>query len=55
MKEKRLHIHISEKRITKLRNLAKEREKTMTSLIEDWIDSLPNPSETNSEYSHENS
>jgi hypothetical protein len=45
MKEKRLHIHISGKRITKLRNLAKEREKTMTSLIEDWIDSLPNPSE----------
>jgi hypothetical protein len=43
MKAKRLHILMSEKRLNKLRALAKQREKTMTSLVEDWIDSLPNP------------
>ncbi|HAZ47630.1 MAG TPA: hypothetical protein DCZ55_25020 [Cyanobacteria bacterium UBA11371] len=43
MKEKDLHIRISAKRHEKLRNYADKKEKTITQLIEDWIDRLPNP------------
>ena len=41
MKTKTLQIRISEKRLNKLREYAASRDKTMTSLLEDWIDSLP--------------
>jgi hypothetical protein len=41
MKSKGLHIRISERRLNKLRLYAESKEKTMTQLIEDWIDRLP--------------
>ena len=41
MKNKALHLRISERRLNKLREYAASRDKTMTSIIEDWIDSLP--------------
>ena len=41
MKRKRLEIRISERRLNKLREYAVIRDKTMTSIIEDLIDSLP--------------
>jgi len=41
MKAKGLHIRISERRLNKLRLYAASKEKTMTQLIEDWIDRLP--------------
>ncbi|MEI2577528.1 hypothetical protein [Scytonema sp. PRP1] len=41
MKAKGLHIRISERRLNKLKLLAEQREKSMTQLIEDWIDQLP--------------
>lgn len=43
MKTKGLHIRISERRLNKLRLYATSKEKTMTQLIEDWIDRLPLP------------
>ncbi|BAZ12971.1 hypothetical protein NIES4071_48050 [Calothrix sp. NIES-4071] len=42
MKENRLNLRISERRLNKLRLYAASKEKTMTQLIEDWIDRLPN-------------
>ena len=41
VKNKYLQIRISERRLNKLRLYAALREKTMTDLLEDWIDSLP--------------
>lgn len=41
MKTKTLQIRISERRLNKLREYAASRDKTMTALLEDWIDSLP--------------
>ena len=41
MPKKSLHIRISERRLNKLREYAVSRDKTMTSIIEDLIDSLP--------------
>jgi len=43
MKQKGLHIRISERRLNKLKLYATNKEKTMTQLIEDWIDRLPMP------------
>jgi len=40
---KTLNIRVEESRLQKLRQVAKIRKKTMTQLIEDWIDRLPNP------------
>jgi hypothetical protein len=40
MSKERLSLRISTSRIEKLRRIAKDREKTMTQLIEDWIDKL---------------
>ncbi|GAC1489532.1 MAG: hypothetical protein NVS2B14_00870 [Chamaesiphon sp.] len=40
MKNKTLNIRISEKRLQKLKEVAAYREKTMTQMIEDWIDRL---------------
>lgn len=43
MKTKALHMKLSDKRHNKLKAIAASKEKTMTQLIEDWIDTLPNP------------
>ncbi|MBW4477680.1 MAG: hypothetical protein KME54_12620 [Tolypothrix brevis GSE-NOS-MK-07-07A] len=43
METKRLNCRISERRHYKLFLLAAEKEKTVTNLVEDWIDSLPEP------------
>jgi predicted DNA-binding ribbon-helix-helix protein len=40
MKISRLNIRVSEARMEKLRRIAQQRDKTMTQLIEDWIDKL---------------
>ncbi|MBD0389396.1 MAG: hypothetical protein ICV54_23565 [Nostoc sp. C3-bin3] len=42
MKTKEVHIRISEKRFNKLKNHAVLKEKTVTQMIEDYIDRLPN-------------
>ncbi|BAZ21991.1 CopG domain protein DNA-binding domain protein [Kalymmatonema gypsitolerans NIES-4073] len=42
MKTKEVHIRISEKRFSKLKNYATLKEKTVTQIIEDYIDRLPN-------------
>jgi hypothetical protein len=41
MKAGRLNLRISEKRLAKLKAYAEGKEKTITQLIEDWIDRLP--------------
>ena len=41
--KKTLNIRVEETRLQKLRQVAKIRKKTMTQLIEDWIDRRPNP------------
>jgi hypothetical protein len=41
MKNQNLHARLSEKRMKKLKGYAQEKEKTITQLIEDWIDRLP--------------
>jgi hypothetical protein len=40
MKTARLNVRISESRLAKFRRIADRKEKTMTQLIEDWIDKL---------------
>lgn len=40
MDKKRLSLRISKSRLEKLRQVAEEREKTMTQLVEEWIDRL---------------
>ncbi|MEM6755136.1 MAG: hypothetical protein AAF630_19460 [Cyanobacteria bacterium P01_C01_bin.38] len=40
MKNKGLHLRISERRLNKLRLYAASKDKTMTAVIEDIIDSL---------------
>jgi hypothetical protein len=47
MAKKGLHILLSERRINKLRLLAVEKDKTMTQIIEDLIDTLPEPKKQN--------
>lgn len=43
MKTGRLNLRLSENRLSKLRLYARGKEKTVTQLIEDWIDRLPSP------------
>ncbi|BAZ20030.1 hypothetical protein NIES4073_09030 [Kalymmatonema gypsitolerans NIES-4073] len=43
MTKKGLNLRISERRLNKLRLYAASKEKTMTQLVEDWIDRLPSP------------
>jgi predicted DNA-binding ribbon-helix-helix protein len=40
MSKKRLSIRLSIARLEKLRRIATQRDKTMTQLIEEWIDRL---------------
>lgn len=42
MEKKDLHIRMSSRRHDKLKAYAQDKEKTVTQLIEDWIDRLPN-------------
>ena len=48
MKETRLSVRVSQKRLDKLRKLAELRDKTVTSLVEDLIDSIVLPVEQKS-------
>ncbi len=48
MKEKSLRFRLSERRYKKLKLYAESKEKTMTQLIEDWIDRLPAPEKKDS-------
>lgn len=43
MKNQNLHVRISERRMQKLKTYAEHKEKTVTQLVEDWIDRLPLP------------
>ncbi|WP_374878728.1 hypothetical protein [Microseira sp. BLCC-F43] len=43
MTKKGLNLRISDRRLNKLRLYAASQEKTMTHLVEYWIDRLPNP------------
>lgn len=40
MIKERLSLRITKSRLEKLRRYAEDKEKTMTQLIEDWIDTL---------------
>jgi hypothetical protein len=40
MERQRLSLRISSSRLEKLRRVAEQKEKTMTQLVEDWIDKL---------------
>lgn len=42
MKEKRLNVRISDRRLSKLQSYAVSKDKTVTQIVEDWIDRLPN-------------
>ncbi len=48
MKTEYIRIKTTLRRFNKLKLLAEEREKSMTQLIEDWIDTLPVPKKQNS-------
>lgn len=41
MKTKRLNVRISERRSDKLRLYAVLKDKTLTQIVEEWIDSIP--------------
>ncbi|MBW4500885.1 MAG: hypothetical protein KME57_15305 [Scytonema hyalinum WJT4-NPBG1] len=47
MAKKDLHIRITERRVNKLRLLGVEKDKTITQIIEDLIDTLPEPQKHN--------
>ncbi len=42
MKNSRLSIRMSERRLNKLRSYAAIKDKTVTQIVEDWVDRLPN-------------
>jgi hypothetical protein len=41
MKNKNLHIRMTQKRYEALKAYAESKEKSVTQLIEDWVDRLP--------------
>ncbi|MBG1265877.1 hypothetical protein F8S12_05305 [Nostoc sp. WHI] len=43
MKERSIRVRLSQKRNDKLKAYAISKEKTVTQLVEDWIDRLPSP------------
>ncbi len=43
MRKKDLHIRISPRRLDKLRLLAAQEDKTVTRIVEDLLDTLPEP------------
>jgi hypothetical protein len=42
MKTTRLNVRMSERRLNKIRQYAANKDKTVTQIVEDWIDRLPN-------------
>ncbi|KAB8335391.1 hypothetical protein SD80_003440 [Scytonema tolypothrichoides VB-61278] len=52
MKEKSLRFRMSARRYNKLKLYADWKEKTMTQLIEDWVDRLPTPESGNFSDTH---
>ncbi|MEA5517226.1 hypothetical protein [Nodularia sp. UHCC 0506] len=42
MKTTRLNVRMSERRLNKLRSYAVTKDKTVTQIVEDWVDRLPN-------------
>ncbi|MEB3181425.1 MAG: DUF6364 family protein [Nostocaceae cyanobacterium] len=42
MKNTRLNVRMSERRLNKLRQYAASKDKTVTQIVEDWVDRLPN-------------
>ncbi|QSJ20206.1 hypothetical protein JYQ62_16740 [Nostoc sp. UHCC 0702] len=46
MVKKGLHIRISQRRLDKLRLLAREKDKTITQIVEELIDTLPEPKQS---------
>jgi hypothetical protein len=44
MKTKNLNIRLSDKRLNKLKTIAVAREKTVTQMVEEWIDRLSDKS-----------
>jgi hypothetical protein len=42
MKTTRLNVRMSERRLNKLKGYAVSKDKTVTQIVEDWIDRLPN-------------
>ncbi|MFB2975622.1 hypothetical protein [Microseira sp. BLCC-F43] len=42
MKTTRLNVRMSERRLNKLRAYAAGKDKTVTQIVEDWVDRLPN-------------
>lgn len=47
MKNKRLNFRVTDRRYDKLTLLAKEKERSLVSLFDEWIDSLPEPKKEN--------
>jgi len=47
MAKKHVHFMLSERRVNKLQLLAVEKDKTMTQIIEELLDSLPEPTKAN--------
>ncbi|MDB9316461.1 MULTISPECIES: DUF6364 family protein [Cyanophyceae] len=42
MKTTRLNVRLSERRLNKLKQYAARKDKTVTHIVEEWIDRLPN-------------
>ncbi|AFZ23775.1 hypothetical protein Cylst_1491 [Cylindrospermum stagnale PCC 7417] len=42
MKTTRLNVRMSERRLNKLHSYAVMKDKTVTQIVEDWVDRLPN-------------
>lgn len=42
MKDSRLSLRMSSRRLNKLRQYAASKDKTVTQVVEDWVDRLPN-------------
>ncbi|MEH2310084.1 MAG: hypothetical protein V7K35_01330 [Nostoc sp.] len=42
MKTTRLNVRMSERRLNKLRSYAVMKDKSVTQIVEDWVDRLPN-------------
>ncbi len=49
MKSEYIRIRTTPKRFNKLKLLAEQKEQSMTRLIEDWIDTLPEPKKIESD------
>ncbi len=47
MKNKRLNFRLTERRYNKIVLLSAEMDRTISSLIDEWIDSLPEPKKQN--------